>query len=84
MSPARTHTLITEDVAEVASFERLLRAELGPYEAGGRTRLDGPGLKRIEEDATGTWLAWTWNEHDGPPPTLPAREGFGTRLLKRF
>lgn len=25
----------------------------------------------------------TWNEHDSPPVALPAREGFGSQLLKR-
>ena len=23
-----------------------------------------------------------WKEHGGPPPTAPAREGFGTRLIR--
>ncbi|MCJ2086707.1 PAS domain-containing protein [Methylobacterium sp. E-005] len=121
LSLARTHALITEDEAQVASFEGLLRAELDAYDEGGRITLDGPRLKlpsdlavpvsmalhelttnalrhgalghpggmvvvtwRIEDDPSGPWLAWTWNEHDGPPPTLPTREGFGTRLLNKI
>ena len=121
MSLARTHALITEDEAQVASFEGLLRAELDPYDEGGWVTLDGPRLKlpselavpvsmalhelttnalrhgalghpggrvvvtwRIEDGPAGPWLAWTWNEHDGPPPTLPTREGFGTRLLNKI
>ncbi len=121
LSMARTHALITEDEAQVASFEGLLRAELDAYDEGGRITLDGPRLKlpsdlavpvsmalhelttnalrhgalahpggqvvvtwRIEDDPSGPWLAWTWNEHDGPPPALPTREGFGTRLLNKI
>ncbi len=121
MSLARTHSLITEDQAQVASFEGLLRAELDPYADGGRISLRGPPLLlpsdlavpvsmalhelttnalrhgalahpdgrvevtwAAEVEETGPWLAWTWNEHDGPPPTLPTREGFGTRLLKKI
>lgn len=121
VSLARTHALITEDEAQVASFEGLLRAELGPYDEGGRVTLEGPRLRlpselavpvsmglhelttnalrhgalghpggrvvvtwRIEDGPAGPWLAWTWNEHDGPPPTLPTREGFGTRLLNKI
>lgn len=120
-SLARTHALITEDEAQVASFEGLLRAELDAYADGGRITLEGPRLKlpselavpvsmalhelttnalrhgalshpggrvvvswSVEDDPTGPWLAWTWNEHDGPPPTLPTREGFGTRLLNKI
>ncbi|QRE77174.1 PAS domain-containing protein [Methylobacterium aquaticum] len=41
-SLARTHALITEDVAQAAVFEGLLRAELGPYDERGRLTLDGP------------------------------------------
>ena len=121
VSLARTHALITEDEAQVASFEGLLRAELDAYDEGGRIRLEGPRLKlpsdlavpvsmalhelttnalrhgalghpdgrvvvswSVEDDLDGPWLAWTWNEHDGPPPTLPTREGFGTRLLSKI
>jgi len=121
VSLARTHALITEDEAQVASFEGLLRAELDPYDEGGRVTLDGPRLKlpselavpvsmalhelttnalrhgalahpggrvvvswKIEDGPAGHWLAWTWSEHDGPPPTLPTREGFGTRLLNKI
>ncbi|GJD66320.1 HWE histidine kinase domain-containing protein [Methylobacterium frigidaeris] len=120
-SLARTHALITEDEAQVASFEGLLRAELDPYAEGGRVTLEGPRLKlpselavpvsmalhelttnavrhgalahpggrvvvtwKVEDDSDGHRLAWTWNEHDGPPPTLPTREGFGTRLLNKI
>ncbi|WP_236960418.1 HWE histidine kinase domain-containing protein [Methylobacterium durans] len=41
-SLARTHALITEDLAQAASFEGLLRAELGPYDERGRLTLEGP------------------------------------------
>jgi PAS domain S-box-containing protein len=41
-SLARTHALITEDLAQAASFEGLLRAELGPYDERGRLALEGP------------------------------------------
>lgn len=121
LSLARTHALITEDQAQVASFEGLLRAELDPYAEGGRISLRGPALMlpsdlavpvsmalhelttnalrhgalahpggrvvvewAVEDSDAGPWLAWTWNEHDGPPPTLPTREGFGTRLLNKI
>jgi two-component sensor histidine kinase len=121
MSLARTHALITEDEAQVASFEGLLRAELDAYDEDGRITLKGPRLKlpselavpvsmalhelttnalrhgalghargrvvvswSVEEGAVGSWLTWTWNEYDGPTPTLPTREGFGTRLLKKI
>ncbi|MFC6791260.1 HWE histidine kinase domain-containing protein [Methylobacterium komagatae] len=121
VSLARTHALITEDEAQVASFEGLLRAELDPYREGDRIRLEGPPLKlpsdvavpvsmalhelttnalrhgalghpggrvvvtwATEDGPSGPWLSWTWNEHDGPPPTLPTREGFGTRLLNKI
>jgi PAS domain S-box-containing protein len=121
VSLARTHALITEDEAQVASFEGLLRAELDAYNEGGRIRLEGPRLKlpsdlavpvsmalhelttnalrhgalghpdgrvvvswAVEDGPDGPWLAWTWNEHDGPPPALPTREGFGTRLLNKI
>ena len=121
LSLARTHALITEDQAQVASFEGLLRAELDPYAEGGRITLRGPALMlpsdlavpvsmalhelttnalrhgalahpggrvvvewAVEDSGAGPWLAWTWNEHDGPPPTLPTREGFGTRLLNKI
>ncbi|WP_267425210.1 HWE histidine kinase domain-containing protein [Methylobacterium sp. GC_Met_2] len=121
VSLARTHALITEDEAQVASFEGLLRAELDPYDEGGRITLEGARLKlpseiavpvsmalhelttnalrhgalahpggrvvvtwKVEDTPEGPWLAWIWNEHDGPPPTLPTREGFGTRLLNKI
>jgi PAS domain S-box-containing protein len=121
MSLARTHALITEDQAQVASFEGLLRAELDPYREGGRISLEGPNLRlpsdlavpvsmalhelttnalrhgalghpggrvavtwAVEEGPDGPHLAWTWNEHDGPPPSLPTREGFGMRLLNKI
>ncbi|MEG9524177.1 MAG: sensor histidine kinase [Hyphomicrobiales bacterium] len=38
----------------------------------------------IEDGEAGPRLAWTWNEHDGTPPILPTREGFGARLLKKI
>ncbi|NEU14255.1 PAS domain-containing protein [Methylobacterium sp. BTF04] len=121
VSLARTHALITEDEAQVACFEGLLRAELDPYNENGRIRLDGPKLRlpsdlavpismalhelttnavrhgalahpggrvvvtwTVEDGSDGRCFAWVWNEHDGPPPTLPTREGFGTRLLNRI
>lgn len=121
VSLARTHALITEDEAQVASFEGLLRAELDPYAEDGRIVLHGPALALPSELAVPvsmalhelttnalrhgalahpggrvavTWsvesepgarhLRWLWNEHDGPPPTLPTREGFGTRLLNKI
>ncbi len=43
-SLARTHALITEDLAQAASFEGLLRAELAPYDERGRLTLEGPGV----------------------------------------
>ncbi|MCJ2125751.1 HWE histidine kinase domain-containing protein [Methylobacterium sp. J-077] len=121
LSLARTHALITEDQAQTASFEGLLRAELDPYDEGGRITVEGPRLKlpseiavpvsmalhelttnalrhgalahpggrvvvtwKVDDNPTGPWFAWTWDEHDGPPPTLPTREGFGTRLLNKI
>ncbi|WP_283536365.1 sensor histidine kinase [Methylorubrum extorquens] len=36
-----------------------------------------------EDDLGGPVLHWTWNEHDGPPVSLPTREGFGSQLLNR-
>lgn len=41
-SLARTHALITEDLAQAASFEGLLRAELDPYDERERLTLEGP------------------------------------------
>ncbi|GAN46019.1 PAS domain S-box-containing protein [Methylobacterium sp. PvP062] len=38
----------------------------------------------VEEGETRPCLSWTWDEHDGPPPTLPTREGFGSRLLNKI
>jgi two-component sensor histidine kinase len=29
-------------------------------------------------------FCFVWNEHDGPPVSLPTREGFGCRLLRRL
>ncbi len=121
ISLARTHALITEDEAQVASFEGLLRAELDPYNENGRITLRGPSLRlpsalavpvsmalhelttnalrhgalahaggevvvtwTVEDGDAGPRLTWTWDEHDGPPPTLPTREGFGTRLLNKI
>lgn len=45
-SLAKTHTLLTEDHAQVASFERLLRGELQPYDdrRPGRIALKGPAV----------------------------------------
>lgn len=57
MSLARTHALITEDQAQVASFEELLRAELDPYREGGRISLDGPTLQLPSELAVPVSMA---------------------------
>ncbi len=38
----------------------------------------------VEDGAAGRCLSWTWHEHDGPPPALPTREGFGSRLLNKI
>lgn len=121
LSLARTHALITEDEAQAASFEGLLRAELDPYAEGGRVSLAGPDVRlasglavpvgmalhelttnalrhgalghpggrvvvtwRVEDQADIPTLAWTWDEHDGAPPALPTREGFGSRLLNKI
>ncbi|AWN51407.1 HWE histidine kinase domain-containing protein [Methylobacterium sp. 17Sr1-1] len=43
-SLARTHALITEALAQAASFEGLLRAELSPYGGRGRLTLEGPDV----------------------------------------
>ncbi len=43
-SLARTHALITEDLGQTASFEGLLRAELGAYDERGRLALEGPAV----------------------------------------
>ncbi|MCJ2033009.1 HWE histidine kinase domain-containing protein [Methylobacterium sp. J-068] len=121
VSLARTHALITEDQAQVASFESLLRAELDPYSENSRITLRGPDLRlpselavpvgmalhelttnalrhgaladpngrvtvtwAVEDRSDDKWLAWVWKEHDGPPPSLPTREGFGMRLINRI
>ena len=121
ISLARTHALITEDQAQVASFEGLLKAELDPYNENGRITLRGPSLMLpselavpvsmalhelatnalrhgalaqpggrvavtwdVEDGSDGPCLAWVWNEHDGPPPALPFRQGFGTRILNKI
>lgn len=57
VSLARTHALITEDEAQVASFEGLLRAELGPYDEGGRVTLEGPRLRLPSELAVPVSMA---------------------------
>ena len=57
VSLARTHALITEDEAQVASFEGLLRAELDPYDDGGRITLEGPRLKLPSEIAVPVSMA---------------------------
>ncbi|MFK5595667.1 HWE histidine kinase domain-containing protein [Methylobacterium sp. HMF5984] len=49
VSLARTHALITEDHAQAASFEGLLRAELGPYDENGRVTLSGPDVRLPSE-----------------------------------
>ena len=118
---AKTHTLLTEDRAQIVPFEALLCAELQPYDdlQSSRIALTGPvvllpselavpigmamhelttnavrhGSLRepegrlevtwsMEENQSGRVLHWTWNEHGGPPITLPTREGFGKHLLQ--
>ncbi len=79
MSLARTHALITEDEAQVASFEELLRAELGLIgkAAASRSTVPTSGCLRI----------WRCRQH-GPPrvdhqraaarrPGPPGRTGDG-------
>ncbi|WP_261925933.1 HWE histidine kinase domain-containing protein [Methylorubrum sp. GM97] len=56
-SLARTHALITEDLAQVASFDGLLRAELGPYDERGRLSLEGPRVVLPSELAVPVGMA---------------------------
>ena len=56
-SLARTHALITEDVAQAASFEGLLRAELAPYDERGRLSLEGPAVALPSELAVPVGMA---------------------------
>ena len=56
-SLARTHALITEDVAQAASFQGLLRAELDPYDERGRLALDGPEVTLPSELAVPVGMA---------------------------
>lgn len=56
-SLARTHALITEDVAQAASFEELLRAELDPYDERGRLTLEGPRVALPSELAVPVGMA---------------------------
>ncbi|GJD92375.1 Blue-light-activated histidine kinase [Methylobacterium hispanicum] len=56
-SLARTHALITEDLAQVASFEGLLRAELDPYDERGRLALEGPRVVLPSELAVPVGMA---------------------------
>ncbi|WP_245930653.1 HWE histidine kinase domain-containing protein [Methylobacterium radiodurans] len=56
-SLARTHALITEDVAQAASFDGLLRAELSPYDERGRLSLDGPRVALPSEAAVPVGMA---------------------------
>ncbi|MEN3237725.1 HWE histidine kinase domain-containing protein [Methylobacterium ajmalii] len=56
-SPARTHALITEDLAQAASFEGLLRTELDPYDERGRLNLDGPNVVLPSELAVPVGMA---------------------------
>jgi len=37
----------------------------------------------VQEDEGREHLVLTWDEHDGPPVTEPARRGFGTRMIQR-
>ncbi|WP_210306511.1 HWE histidine kinase domain-containing protein [Methylorubrum rhodinum] len=56
-SLARTHALITEDLAQAAPFEVLLRAELDPYDERGRLALDGPRVVLPSELAVPVGMA---------------------------
>lgn len=56
-SLARTHALITEDVAQAAFFDGLLRAELEPYDARGRIALEGPRVVLPSEPAVPVGMA---------------------------
>lgn len=56
-SLAKTHALITEDVFQAASFEGLLRAELGPYDEVGRITLVGPAVVLPSELAVPVGMA---------------------------
>ncbi|WP_449410019.1 HWE histidine kinase domain-containing protein [Methylobacterium komagatae] len=56
-SLARTHALITEDVAQAASFQGLLRAELEPYDERGRLSLEGPAVALPSELAVPVGMA---------------------------
>jgi PAS domain S-box-containing protein len=38
----------------------------------------------VQGEAGARTLRWTWNEHDGPPVSLPTREGFGLGLLRQL
>ncbi|GJE64263.1 Blue-light-activated histidine kinase 1 [Methylorubrum aminovorans] len=56
-SLARTHALITEDIAQAASFDGLLRAELSPYDERGRLSLEGPRVTLPSEAAVPVGMA---------------------------
>lgn len=56
-SLARTHALITEDIAQAASFDGLLRAELTPYDERGRLSLDGPRVTLLSQTAVPVGMA---------------------------
>lgn len=56
-SLARTHALITEDEAQAAAFEGLLRAELQPYDERGRLTLEGPRVVLPSEIAVPVGMA---------------------------
>lgn len=49
--------MITEDLAQAASFEGLLRAELGPYDERGRLILEGPAVVLPSETAVPVGMA---------------------------
>ncbi|GJE72101.1 HWE histidine kinase domain-containing protein [Methylorubrum podarium] len=56
-SLARTHALITEDLAQAASFDGLLRAELDPYDTRGRLVFEGPRVVLPSELAVPVGMA---------------------------
>nr|WP_318284361.1 MULTISPECIES: HWE histidine kinase domain-containing protein [unclassified Methylobacterium] len=56
-SLARTHVLITEDLAQAASFDGLLRAELDPCDERRRLTLEGPKVVLPSELAVPVGMA---------------------------
>lgn len=44
---------------------------------------DETGRVGVTWDIAGQRFRWRWQEHSGPPVTLPARKGFGSRMIER-